>query len=188
MPQTKILVDSCSYFRLARNIHPLLSIAFGKAEYTLYAHDALTKEFSRQGRLENKFDWFRERDYVENRSRPLQIGRKEAKEVAINYEFMWEHVQAENLKPSPVDVRILATAAALEIRMVTDDQDLLDMARMYGVYADTSLETMKLMFDEKHIDMDKVRQVVSQWLYDRDLPANFKADYQRLFSEVPPKE
>jgi len=188
MPQTKILVDTCSYLRLARNIHPLLAVAFGKAGYTLYAHDALTKEFSRQDRLENKFEWFKERAYVENRSRPLQVGRKEAKEIAANDEFMWEHVKAENLKPSPVDVRILATAAALEIRLITDDQDLLDMARMYGVHADPTLEMMKLMLDEKHIDRDKVRQVVAQWSYDRDTPANFKTDYRRLFGEAPPEE
>lgn len=187
MSQTKILVDTCSYFRLARNIHPLLAVAFGQAGYTLYAHDALTKEFTRQDRLQNKFEWFKERAYVDNRSRPLQIGRKDTKEIATNYEFMWEHVKAENLKPSPVDVRILATAAALEIRMVTDDQDLLDMARMYGVHADTTLEMMKLMLDENHIDRDKVRQIVAQWIYDRDTPTNFPSDYRRLFGETPPK-
>ena len=188
MPQTKILVDTCSYFRLAQNIHPLLAVAFGKAGYTLYAHNALTKEFERTARLRTKFDWFTQRTYVENRSRPLQIGRKESKGIDDTFGFMWAHVQAENLKPSQVDVRILATAADFGLRMVSDDQDLLAMATDYGVHADTSLELMRLMLDEKHIDREKVRQVVAQWIYDRDTPANFVTDYRRIFGEAPPKE
>jgi len=188
MSQTKILVDTCSYFRLAQNIHPLLAVAFGGAEFALYAHEALTKEFQRTARLQTKFDWFTQRDYVENRSRTLLISRKESKAIEDTFEFMWEHVKAENLKPSPVDVRILATASALGLRMISDDQDLLAMAAMYDVHADTTLEIMRLMLDEKHITKDKVRQVVAQWAYDRDTPANFVTDYRRLFGEAPPKE
>ena len=130
MPQTKILVDSNSYFRLAQNIHPLLSVAFGKAEYTLYAHEALTEEFSKKTRLQTKFDWFMGADYVQNRSRLLRIGRKEAKGIEQTFEYMWEHVQAEKLGPSPVDTRILATAFELSLRMVTDDQDQIGRAHV----------------------------------------------------------
>jgi len=188
MSQTKLLVDTCSYFRLAQNIHPLLAVAFGKAGYTLYAHAALTREFERTTRLQTKFDWFMGREYVENRARPLLIGRKEAKAIETTFEFMWEQVKAENLKPSPVDVRILATAAELELRMISDDQDLLAMAKDYGVHADNSLEVMKLMLDEGRVDLDLVRRVVSQWIYDRDTPADYRRDYRRLFGEAPPKE
>ena len=46
-------------------------MTFGKAGYTLYAHEALTKEFERTARLQTKFDWFTQRTFVENRSRPL---------------------------------------------------------------------------------------------------------------------
>lgn len=187
MPQTKILVDSCSYFRLAQNIHPLLAATFGEKDYTLYVHAAVTTEFDRTARLQTKFDWFTQRDYTFNRSRPLNIGNKEAKAIDATFEFMWAHVQEENLGPSPVDVRVLATASELSLPMVTDDTDLLEMAEMYGVHAMTSLELMRLMLDEKHIDMAKVRQVVGQWLYDRDTPANFVADYRKHFGEAPPK-
>lgn len=188
MAQTKILVDSNSYFRLAQNIHPLLSVSFGKADYTLYAHDALTAEFSKQSRLQTKFDWFMDAAYVANRSRPLTIGRKEAKGIEQTFEFMWEHVKSEQLGPSPVDTRILATASELGLRIVTDDQDLLALAGMYGVHAMTTLELMRLMFDEDHVTMEKVRQLVAQWACDRDTPANFQRDYLKLFGEAPPNE
>ncbi len=189
MPQTKILVDSCSYFRLAPNIHPLLAVSFGAAEYTLYAHRSLADEFRRAPRLRTKFEWFMEPRYVENRSRPLRIGKKETAAIDQAFEFMWAHVKAEHLKPSPVDVRILATASELGLRMISDDEDLLNMARDYGVHADTSMEVMKLMLVERHIDMDKVRQVVAQWIYDNETPnAGFSKDYRRIFGEIPPRE
>jgi predicted nucleic acid-binding protein len=188
MTQTKILVDTCSYLRLAQNLHPLLARPFGQAGYTLYAHEALTAEFAKQTRLQTKYEWFMHAEYRENRGRPLQLGRKEKRAIEATYEFMWGHVQAEALGPSPVDVQILATASELGLRIVTDDQDLLSMAEAYGVHADTSLELMHLMLAEAHIDLGLVRRVVAQWIYDQDAPANFARDYQRLFGEAPPRE
>lgn len=188
MAQTKILVDSCCYFRLAQNIHPLLSVSFGAAAYTLYAHAALTAEFSRSPRLQTKFEWVMRPEYQANRARPLQIGRSEAKAITETFEYIWEHVKAENLGASRVDVQILATAAELNIRMVTDDRVLLDLARQYGVHYMSSLELMCLMRDQGHITIEKVRQVVAQWQYDNDLPENFRAEYQQRFGEKPPRE
>ena len=188
MAQTKILIDTSSYFRLAQNIHPLLSTAFGQASYTLYPHDALTREFQRQRRLQTKFHWFGEAAYVQNRSCSLQLSRAERAAIDQTFEFMWAHVQEEQLGPSPVDTRILATASELGLRMVTDDKDLLALGEMYGVHTLTSLELMKLMLDEKHIDLDKVRQVVAQWAYDEDEPVNFQSGYKALFGEEPPTE
>ncbi len=187
MPQTKILVDSCSYFRLAQNIHPLLSVAFGQAAYTLYAHPALSEEFSRASRLQTRFEWFTAAEYVENRSRSLQLGKKEKAAIKTTFEFMWPEVADRG--PSKVDIWILATAYELQLTMVTDDLDLRTVAAEYGVHLLTSMELMKLMLDEGHIDRDKVRQVASQWIYDRETPnANFAKDYLRLFGEKPPRE
>jgi len=38
MAQTKILLDTNTYLRLAQSMHPLLGIPFGKNEFTLYIH------------------------------------------------------------------------------------------------------------------------------------------------------
>lgn len=188
MGQTKILIDSNSYFRLAQNIHPLLAEPFGKEQYTLYAHRELTLELKRQPRLRNKFHWAFESIYVENRSHTLFLSKKQQAEIHLTYEYMWEHVQEQKLGPSPVDTRILATAAELNMRVVTDDQDMLAMAELYGVHAITSLELMKLMLDSLHIDKESVRRVVAQWNYDNDRPANFAEQYQALFDETAPVE
>jgi len=100
---------------------------------------------------------------------------------------MWEEAKSEFPGVSPTDVRILATASELSCRMVTDDLALYEMTEMYGVHVTTSLELMRLMLDEKHVDMDKVELVVAQWQYDKDEPANFRNSYIKQFGRPAPK-
>jgi hypothetical protein len=187
MPQTKIILDSTCYFRLAQNIHPLLGVPFGKGNYALYAHEKLVAEFNKQPRLQTKFDWFLQNDYVQNRRLSISPGRKGQAAIDATYGYMWPEAQAMFPLISPTDVRILATAAELGYRMVTDDQDLYKLAEMYGVHVTSSLELMRLMLDEGHINMDKVEQVVAQWEYDEDKPANFRNSYIKQFGRTPPK-
>ncbi len=116
MAQTKILLDTNSYLRLAVNLHPLLFVSYGKEFHTL------------------------------------------------------------------------STAMELGIRVVTDDQGMLDLAREYEVKTWTTLELMKSMLDAGHIDMAMVRRVVDNWVYDGDLPAKkLREPYKDLFSEDPPQ-
>lgn len=187
MALTRIILDSTCYFRLAQNIHPLLGVPFGAAQFTLYAHPGLVAEFEHEPRLQTKFDWFRERCYVENRTWSLKVSGKAAKAIQATFDFMWAEAQIAFPCVSPADVRILALAAELECRMATDDQDLYRMAEMYGVHVISSLELMRQMLDDGHINREKVEQVVAQWEYDGDKPANFRQNYIKLFGRPPPK-
>jgi predicted nuclease of predicted toxin-antitoxin system len=193
MAQTKIIVDSNSYFRLAQNIHPLLCQPFGKENHTLYMHADLTSEIRSSSRIQNRFDWVCESKYVENRNRSISLTKQQKREIEETCEFMWEHVKDEFLDvrgkgPSRVDVRIVATAAVLGIRMVTDDQDMIELAETYGVHQMTSMELMKLMLDCKYITVDKVDQVVEQWIFEKDTPnRNWKAEFKMVFSRQAPE-
>ena len=51
MAQTKLLIDSNSYFRLAKSLHPLLFEEFGADNYCLYVLKELEEEWSRNPRL-----------------------------------------------------------------------------------------------------------------------------------------
>jgi len=126
-----------AYFRLAQNIHPLLAASFGKANFTLYAHEELAKEFSRTRVCITIQLVFLRKDYVANRASLLQIGRKERKGIEQTFEFMWAHVQSGEFETFTRRRAHLATASELSLRMVSDDQDLLGMANDYGVHADT---------------------------------------------------
>ncbi|RYD90051.1 MAG: hypothetical protein EOP50_16600, partial [Sphingobacteriales bacterium] len=87
--------------------------------------------------------------FEENRKRPLSIGHAQKAEIEQNFDFMWGQVELEELSPSKIDTRILATALTLGIRVVTDDQGMLELAKAYGVDTWTTLELLKSMFDAK---------------------------------------
>jgi len=192
MAQSKIIVDSNSYFRLAQNIHPFLCQPFGKKNHTLYMHADLAGEIRSSSRIRNRFDWVEASRYVDNRQRSISLSKALKKEIAETYEFMWEHVQEEFLDtkgkgPSPVDVRIVATASVLGIPMVTDDQDMIELGLTYEVKQMTSIGLMKLMLDCGHIDTDKINQVVEQWIHDKDTPyAGWQDEFERTFSRKAP--
>jgi predicted nucleic acid-binding protein len=193
MAQTKIIVDTNSYFRLAQNIHPLLCQPFGQEDYTLYMHADLNAELRNSPRLQTKFDWAAEPDFRENRRRSLSLSKVQKKEIEETFDFMWEFVKEEyhgklGKGPSDTDTLIIATASVLEIRAVTDDQDMIELAQEYDVQQLTSLGLMQLMLKEKHIDLDKIKQIVAQWQYDGDTPyKSWGAEYKRLFKQAPPK-
>lgn len=187
MAQTKILLDTNSYLRLAQNLHPLLFQSFGDESFTLYSHKDLKDECMRQPRLANKFDWITLEKYEENRKRPLSMSKDQHAETDQNFDFMWGQVESDGLTPSKIDTRILATALTLGIRVVTDDQAMLELAKEYGVETWTTLELMKSMVDAGHITMAKIRQVVEQWVHDKDLPAKkLRQHYREFFGEDPP--
>lgn len=187
MAQTKILLDTNSYLRLAENLHPLLFQSYGEERFTLYVHKDLKAECLRQPRLANKFDWITLPNYEENRRKSLTMSNAQHLEVEQNFDFIWGQVESEGLTPSKIDTRILATALTLGIRVVTDDQAMLDLAGEYDIATWTTLELMRSMVDAEHITMDQVRRVVEQWVYDGDLPAKvLREPYREFFGEDPP--
>ena len=54
MPTCNIIVDSCSYFRLAQSIKPLLKISFGREKHCLGVIDELDKEYEKNPTLKNE--------------------------------------------------------------------------------------------------------------------------------------
>lgn len=186
MAQSKVLLDSNAYFRLARSIHPLLFMEFGHQRYCLYVINELDEEFERNPRLRSKFYWVRENKYVENRKFELTISRKEKNLIKQAYDFIKNHAIGEDYGTSSIDIRAVATAYVLSIPLVTDDSDMLLLAQDYNVETWKTLDLLKIMFDLGHIDFEKIREIASYLKYEEDLPKDFKRDYFRLFQEDPP--
>lgn len=187
MTQSKILVDSNAYFRLARSLRPLLQVSFGKKNYCLYVIKELQDEYDRNPRLKNAFPWVNDPEYAENRSPVLEVTKEEKPEIRRAYEFILDYVRNVHPGVSRVDVLCLAHAEQLGIPVVTDDEEMREAARDYGIETYNTLELLKLMLDCNHIDMNKVREVAGYWIYLNDRPKDFKTDYTKLFKENPPK-
>ena len=184
MAQKKTLLDSNAYFRRAYNIHPLLFVEFGNDKYCLYIIDDLMDEFKNSPRLKNKFDWVKEKAFAENRSHPVDINSKQKKEISDALSYIWG--MSREIGVSFVDVKAVATALTVKVKLVSDDCGVQEISKTYEVDCISSLALLKLMLDSRHIDMEKVRQTVAYWQFNKDIPKNFKQDYKKLFGENPP--
>ena len=186
MPQTKILLDTNSYLRLAKSIHPLLFACFGSADYCLYVLQELDVEISRSRRLQTKFNWVGNAEYVENRSKKLALSKAQKANVAVAYELLWDYVVNNHPGPSKVDCKALAHAHVLEIRVVTDDEDMRSLAEIFSIETLRTLDLLKIMLDCGHVSIQRVRQIAAYWNYEIDLPKNFRSDYAAIFGETSP--
>lgn len=181
MAQRKILLDTNSYLRLAKSIHPLLFEEFGPEACCLYVLKELDDELGGNPRLRTKFDWANEPEYRENRGHCLTVSRKDKKSIDDAFSFVWDYVQTDQPGPSRIDVRHLAHAYVLHIPLVSDDRDLLAVADVFGIVRMKSIELLRLMLDCDHITIEKINTIVQFWRYWKDTPFDLGEDFRRLF-------
>ena len=185
MPQSKILVDTNAYLRLARTIRPLLFVPFADNEYCLYILPELNQELAGR-KLQTKFSWVDEEEFAKNRQHFPNIGKRQKKSIEQTFEYVWEHVQTELPGPSRVDALYVTYALELDVPVVTDDQDMTKLAEAFDAKVMSTLELLKIMLDCGHTDMQTINGLVEYLKYFSDLPANFQTDYQRLFGAQQP--
>jgi len=182
MPQSKILVDTNSYLRLAKTVRPLLFVTFGENEYCLYVISELNDELSNR-RLNSKFPWVNEEEYAENRKHSPSISKKQKKSIRDTTDHVWALAQSDYPGPSKVDAIYIAYAIELGVPVVTDDQDMTALAREFDVDIFSTLKMLKIMLDCGQVTMKEIDGLVDYWKYIGDRPANLKKDYARLFKE-----
>ncbi len=182
MAKIRILLDSNAYLRLANSFHPLLHESFGKQNYMLYIIPEFQKEFDKSPRLKNKFGWVNQPEYVENRKRRIRITRSQKEQVRLTYSYIWEHNISQGLGASRVDVRALAYGAVLGVPVITDDSDMTELGKVFGIEVKGLLDLLKLMYDAKRIDIQEIRTLLDYLQYNRDLPyPSFRKDIMKTF-------
>jgi predicted nucleic acid-binding protein len=193
MPPPKMFIlDSNAYFRLAISIHPLLGQKFGKStdeRYVLRVIAELDMEYNRSTRLQNKFQWVVEKKFRDNRSseRLKLIGKQKIEmEQARSFIISTERDMGCNL--SLVDATALAIGFVKQQPVVTDDKDMCTVATILGIEVWSLLQLMKLMLDEKHIDLDKIKEIAQLLDYENDLPfgrMEFIRQFKQFFEASP---
>ena len=184
MSRTVILLDSNAYFRLACSVRPLLGGEFGPEKCTLAVIPQLAQEFRRSNRLQSKFEWVLEPEYVDNRARhTLTPPKKHREEIELTCSYVAGRAEELGLTVSPVDCWALASAHVLRLSLATDDTGMQALAGdlQFGAKLLTTLELLKLMLDARRVSLEDVERVVQYWQYNRDLPSNARENYQRLF-------
>lgn len=179
---SQLLIDSNSYFRLARVIKPFLGVGFGEPPYAIYVISQLDEEFSKSQRLINKFSWVDEAEYRTNRTGNclgLGIGKFEMTQT-VN--FMKDHKYHRGLGVSKVDIIVLAVAYLLEIAIISDDIDIQEMAKDFDMCeCMSSLEVLYWLYCEGIMSLKDVKVTVKLWRQEKDLPMGFKAFVDKFF-------
>ncbi|KYG66455.1 hypothetical protein AZI86_05260 [Bdellovibrio bacteriovorus] len=186
MAEKRVLVDTNSYVRLARDIHPLLGQSFTVDEWTLYIIEEFESEYSKQPRLQNKHSWVTQNDFKVNRAFKLKPNSFEKGAIENARIFIGETAKELELTASPVDVRALATAHVLKIPVITDDDDMIQLADEYEIEVWKSLKFLSVLLAGGVIALPKIRSMYQYWCYLPDKPKNCAADYKALFNEDPP--
>lgn len=181
-----ILVDSCAYFRLAQSIDPLLKTPFCEEGHTLGVIKELNKEHDRNPTLQHKFFWVNQPTYRDNRKRCFVLKAEQKSDINNSYYFIRDTGRELELGASPVDIKALAYCYVLDIPIVSDDADMLTLAKEYELQTYTTLELLRLLLDCSSIDMKTVRSIASYWVYQNDTPKSYRKDSKTLFKEKAP--
>ena len=83
--------------------------------------------------------------------------------------------------PSKIDALYIAYTIELNIPVVTDDQDMTELAAEFDVMVMPTLGLLKIMLDCGHINLKTIRGLIEYLRYTNDLPANLDKDYKQLF-------
>jgi hypothetical protein len=187
LPKKQILLDSNAYFRLADNLYPLLSEPFGKSiKYELKILGGTLREYNFQARLQSKFTWVDSDRHREDRKRnKLRVKKEVQLTIKDSKEFILSESASRGFTCSPFDIECLATALELSILLVTDDEDLYNLSQEYEIQCISTLELLKLMYDEERLSLKEIQDTVYMWDYMKDLPRNFTTDFKSIFGIEP---
>ncbi len=184
MPQKPILIDSNSYFRLARYIHPFLNKPIFSNTYRLYIVKELEDEYRKSKRLMVKFDWVYEEQFVENRKVGIiTIPKKKKEDIKIAYDIIHSVKKEKNFSTQYYDIHSLAIAHVFEIGIVTDDKDMLHLANIFKIKKYNTIQLLKKLHLNRDIGIEDVKNIICRWKKENDLPSNCKKDYEKYFND-----
>jgi len=146
----------------------------------------LDKEYEKNPTLKNKFFWVNQQEYSNNRKACFSQNPRRRTEIKHAFFFIREFARDSQFSVSEVDIVGLAYSYVLKIPIVTDDSDMLEVAKEFEIKTYNTLELMKLMVDSGFVKMKQIRTIVSYWTYQNDTPKSFRRDFKRIFSEDPP--
>lgn len=180
-PNSDLLIDSNSYFRLAQGLHPLLGSRFCKDNKCIYIIKECDEEFSKSNNLQNKFGWVKRDEYTINRQHKIQYTSADENAISNHIKYIRLFAKENYLIISPVDEKFLAVALEFNIILITDDSAMLLVAEDFDIKTMKTVELLKTMLECNHIDTNKVKEITDYWVYNKDTPKDFKADCKRLF-------
>ena len=182
----RVITDSNSYLRLARELHPLLGRDFGIIPYILKIHKDFENEYKANSRLQNKFHWVNEPEYLQNRmAHSIKFNNKyDGNRIIDLIPYINGFKKVNRLSISNIDIFILAGAKVLDIPILTDDPDMLITADEFEIVAIKCISFLSYLNDHSHIDETSLAKIFGYWEAIGDCPKNYHLDLQTTFPTV----
>jgi hypothetical protein len=180
-----LLIDSCSYFRLARILHPLLGKPLGPLQYTLFMHPQFNLEYNQNPRLPDKFKWVNEPDFINNRnSYCINILTTRQKEIMRVFASINAFKRESRSSISDVDIYALSTAFVQDIILITDDIDMLSTAVFFEINYLKTLDYLNYLYSNGIITDAILLAIFEQWKIEKDFPAYYRLDRKKYFPHL----
>ncbi|MGB6011351.1 MAG: hypothetical protein WBI57_08810 [Desulfobacterales bacterium] len=68
------------------------------------------------------------------------------------------------------------------VPVITDDSDMTELGKVFGIEVKGLLDLLKLMYDANRIDFQEIKTLLDYLQYNRDLPyPSFRKDLMKAF-------
>lgn len=186
-----VILDTNAYLRLAKRIQPFLGFEIGQKKYVLKVLPAVEQEVTRNPRLAEKFPWFESENYVvERQTHKIRFLKSQRESWTAASSVLRAYV-ARNSKefknpPSNVDCDVLACGQedVLGALIVTDDESMLKLGKLFDIACISSNQLLKIMLSAKIIDKAKVREIFEALYRNGDMPQRWLDEAKQLFQTV----
>ena len=189
------LLDTCSYLRLAFSIHPLLGNVYCIAPEVAKVTSDVHTEWDKQPKLQTKFHWAGEDQYVRNRSTNLvRLTGKQPTEIIQMRRNIRAHsetrvaaIKAANYTlPSPTDCAVLAYTFVLSengtaAKAISDDGGMGCIANDLQIPCGTTLDLLNRMYIAKTQTINQIVALAKYLDYIDDLPNNWRVHGPAFF-------
>ncbi|MDA3832456.1 MAG: hypothetical protein PF495_03580 [Spirochaetales bacterium] len=147
------------------------------------------QEYLLQPRLHSKFEWVTvERHAADRKKLRLRLQQHEVELIKKNKQFVADGFAELELGCSPFDIECLVTAMVKGFILVSDDLDLVALAKEYECPVLSTIQLLGLLYENSQVTQQEVIDIIEMWLWLEDVPSTWKNDYKNAFGEVFPDD
>jgi hypothetical protein len=194
---TFALVDTTTYLKLARGLHPLLGRTILQPPRICKILTEVSNEYDAKPSLAATFHWFPDATYAANRSAntislmQLDMGKIRTWQLALQSMARQDsaHFRSNGVTPpSPADCKLLSCAHVISEShstpaiVISDDRGVRFAAQYYGLCdALAGWEFLRCLQEEAQLTIADVRAIYGELDHLRELPSDWRQNCKVTF-------
>jgi hypothetical protein len=190
---TWVLLDTCTYLRLAKRIRPLVGRKFGLKNYVITILKDVEDEVLRNQMLQYMNPWFSDKDLQEERlAKRVNLSPEEKKKIAVAQSIFRDYVlenaiafsKNKRSPPSLVDCGLLAFCQVREAIVATDDLGMHQLAKEFGLQVWHGYQLLDKLRSAKEVNHALIEEIYAALDANGDLTATWRDAKYTVFAKV----